>query len=296
MCGTLADQITYIDYGPASSTQLAAFAAGQVDMVQEFDVASLNMAASISHGVVYEAQTAATSCVRMRLTEAPFDNKKLRQAILACVDADQYPKLVFQGRSQVGEHHHVAPIHPEYFALPRLKQNFGRARQLLVDAGYPDGLELSVDCGNTEGQWQQQMLELLRSQLEPVGIHLNIQLMPAAQYWEVWNKTPFGITSWLHRPLGTMTLSLAYRSGVPWNETNYSNPEFDAALSAAEAEIDPSERRLLMERVEAILQGDAVMVQPAWVPRFSIASRRVQNLEAHPSGYHDFHNVWLELA
>ena len=50
----------------------------------------------------------------------------------------------------------------------------------------------------------------------------------------------------------------------------------------------PRERRLLMERVEAILQGDAVMVQPA--------SRRVQNLEAHPSGYHDFHNVWLELA
>ena len=230
---------TYFTRGPASSTQLAAFAAGQVDMVHEFDVASLNMAASISHGVVYEAQTAATSCVRMRLTEAPFDNKKLRQAILACVDADQYPKLVFQGRGQVREHHHVAPIHPEYFALPRLKQNVGRAHLLLVEAGYPDGLELSVDCGNTEGLWQQQMLELLRSQLEPVGIRLNIQLMPAAQYWEVWNKTPFGITSWLHRPLGTMTLSLAYRSGVPWNETNYSNPEFDAALSAAEAEIDP---------------------------------------------------------
>ena len=292
----LLDEIRYVDYGPASATQLAAFASGQVDMVHEFDVASLNMAASIPHGVVHEAQTAATSCVRMRLTEPPFDNRKLRQAILACVDAGQYPKLVFQGRGQPGEHHHVAPIHPEYFALPKLEQDFGKARRLLAEAGYPDGLALAVDCGNTDGPWQQQLLELLRSQLEPAGIDLNIQLMPAAQYWEVWDKTPFGITSWLHRPLGTMTLSLAYRADVPWNETNYSNPEFDAALSAAEAEIDPSERKLLMERVEAILQGDAVMVQPAWVPRFSIASRQVQDLEAHPSGYHDFRKVWLAHA
>ena len=254
------------------------------------------MAASITGGVVYEAQTAATSCVRMRLTEAPFDNKKLRQAILACVDADAYPNIVFQGRGQLGEHHHVAPIHPEYFALPKLEQDYGKARRLLAEAGYPDGVDLSVDCGNTEGPSQQQMLELLRAQLAPAGIRLNIQLMPAAQYWEIWDKTPFGITSWLHRPLGTMTLSLAYRSGVPWNETNYSNPEFDEALSAAEAEIDPSRRKLLMERVETILQGDAVMVQPAWVPRLFIASRRVRNLEAHPSAYHHFGKVWLEPA
>jgi peptide/nickel transport system substrate-binding protein len=106
------DEIRYVDYGPASPTQLAAFASGQVDMVHEFDIASLNMAEAIPHGVVYETKTAATSCVRMRVTEAPFDNRKVRQAILACVDADKYPGLVFQGRSQVGEHHHVAPIHP----------------------------------------------------------------------------------------------------------------------------------------------------------------------------------------
>ena len=90
--------------------------------------------------------------------------------------------------------------------------------------------------------------------------------MPASQYWEIWDKTPFGITGWLHRPLGTMNLALGYRSGVPWNETNYSNPEFDEALALAQAEIDPARRRLLMERVERILQGDAVMVQPVWVP------------------------------
>ena len=120
--------------------------------------------------------------------------------------------------------------------------------------------------------------------------------MPAEQYWEIWDKTPFGITSWLHRPLGTMALALGYRSGASWNETNYDNPQFDAALSAAEAEIDPVKRRRLMERVEGLLQGDAVMVQPAWTPRLSLASSRIHEMFAHPSLYHQFDKVWIEAG
>jgi len=38
---------------------------------------------------------------------------------------------------------------------------------------------------------------------------------------------PFGFTTWAHRPLGIMSLALAYRSGGSWNESKYSNPEFD---------------------------------------------------------------------
>ena len=40
-----------------------------------------------------------------------------------------------------------------------------------------------------------------------------------------------------------MVLSLAYRAGVPWNETAYDNPEFDKALNAAEAELDVNKRQ-----------------------------------------------------
>ena len=62
-------------------------------------------------------------------------------------------------------------------------------------------------------------------------------------YWEVWDKVPFGFTSWTHRPLGVMTLELGYRSSVPWNETRYANPAFDRALDLAAATLDVTERR-----------------------------------------------------
>ncbi len=120
--------------------------------------------------------------------------------------------------------------------------------------------------------------EIWRDQLKDIGVTLNINVMPASKYWEIWDKTLFGATSWTHRPLGTMVLSLGYRTGVPWNETGYANPEFDAALNDAEATLDVEARRAKMEKVEKILQDDAVMLQPVWRPVFTIITHQVKGL------------------
>ncbi len=102
----------------------------------------------------------------------------------------------------------------------------------------------------------------MRDQLAEAGITLNVNVMPAAKYWEIWTETPFGATAWTHRPLGTMVLSLGYRTGVAWNETRYSNPEFDKALDEAEATLDVEARRAIMERVEKIIQDDVPTHHP----------------------------------
>ena len=86
--------------------------------------------------------------------------------------------------------------------------------------------------------------------------------MPGAQFWEVWDKVPFGMTNWTHRPLGIMVLALAYRTGVPWNESNYSNTRFDALLSKAEGIVDVEERREVMAEIEALMQEDGPIIQP----------------------------------
>jgi peptide/nickel transport system substrate-binding protein len=290
------DEIHYYDHGAASTAQLAAFASGQVDTIYEFDIASYAMASSIPDSMIYEAQTAQTGTLRMQVTQKPFDDQRVRRAIQLCCDASAYPELVYQGRGTAGEHHHVSPVHPEYFALPPLKRDVEQAKKLLAEAGHPDGLEVSIDCGNTNGPWQQQVCEIFQGQLADAGIKLNINIMPSTQYWEIWNQTPFGITAWTHRPLGTMVLSVGYRTGVPWNETKLASKEFDEALDAAEGLVDVEQRRAAMEKVEKILQDSAVLVQPLWQQKFFIASNKVGGLKAHPTQYHQFHRVWITAA
>ena len=93
-----------------------------------------------------------------------------------------------------------------------------------------------------------------------------------------------------------MVLSLAYRAGVPWNETAYNNPEFDKALNAAEAELDVNARKKLIAKCEQILQDDAIIPQPFWRTVNKATNKKVKGHVTHPTLYHQFHNVWLDDA
>jgi len=285
------DEIHYYHFD--ADNQLTAFASGDVDTIYSFGIEQYEFAEALG-GEIVAAETAQTLCCRFKVTEPPLDNLKLRQALVKAADNSVYPDLVFQGKSSVGENHHVSPIHPEYFKLPMIERDVEGARALLEEAGFGGGVELSIDVGNTDGPWHQTLTEIWRDQLKDIGVTLNINVMPASKYWEIWDKTTFGATSWTHRPLGTMVLSLGYRSGVPWNETSYANPEFDAALDDAEATLDVEARRAKMEKVEKILQDDAVMLQPVWRPVFTIINAQVKGYSGHPTQYHQFNQVWLD--
>jgi peptide/nickel transport system substrate-binding protein len=283
------DEIHYYNFD--ESNQLSAFASGDVDSIYEFTVEQLDLAKSLE-GKIHIARTAQTVCCRMQVDQKPFSDKRVRQAICKSVDNSVVKNLVYAVGGDVGENHHVAPVHPDYEALPPLKRDVEAAKKLLKEAGFENGLEVTVDVGNTDGPWHQTAAEAMRDQLKDAGITLKINILPAAKFWEIWDKTPFGITAWTHRPLGTMAMSLAYRTGVPWNESHYANPEFDKALDAAEATLDVAARKPKLAVAAKILQDDAVMILPLFRPIYTIVSKNVGGYEGHPTQYHQFNKIF----
>ena len=65
------------------------------------------------------------------------------------------------------------------------------------------------------------------------------------------------------------------------------------ALDEAGAILDVNERKQKMEKVEAILQDDAVIVQPLWRSVFTAGSKKVHNFKMHPTIYHQLNDVWV---
>ncbi|MFX8649029.1 ABC transporter substrate-binding protein, partial [Acinetobacter baumannii] len=88
--------------------------------------------------------------------------------------------LAYRNRGVVGENHHVAPFQPEYFKLPPLKRDVARAKALLAEAGYKDGIDLELVVGNTQGKWEQDASQVLQQALAEAGIRLKLNVMPAA--------------------------------------------------------------------------------------------------------------------
>jgi len=286
------DEIQFYNYD--QDNQPAAVASGSVDMIYELTVDQLELARTIEGAQIKSVETAQTLCCRMQVDQKPFDDIRVRQAIVKAVDNAAIKNLVFPEGGGVAYNYHVSPVQPEHFPLPELARDIEGAKALLAEAGYADGLDLTIDVGNTDGPWHQAVCEALRDQLQQVGINLAVNVMPTTKFWEIWDKTPFGATSWAHRPLGTMTLAQAYRTGVPWNETHFSDPEFDKALAEAEATLDANERKAKMEKVEKILQDAAVMVQPLWRPVYNLATARVHGYEPHPARQMQLTKAWME--
>ena len=229
----------------------------------------------------------------MQVDKKPFDDIRVRRAIVKAADNAAIQELTFPEGGSTAYNFHVSPAHPEYFDLPPLKRDVKGAKALLAEAGYPNGLSIAIDVGNTDGPWHQAVCEALRDQLAEAGITLAINVLPATRFWEIWTQTAFGATSWAHRPLGTMTLGLAYRSGVPWNESHFSDPEFDKALAEAEGTIDVAQRRGKMQKVQQALQDAAVMVQPMWRPIYTLSSNNVHDYKPHPSRQLHLVKVWM---
>jgi peptide/nickel transport system substrate-binding protein len=233
---------------------------------------------------MYQALTAETVVCRGKCTTKPFDDPRIRKALRLAIDQETMLQIALGGSGRIAEHHHVSPIHPEYAKLPPTTRDPSAAKKLLSDAGYPQGIDLEFTVSNDRPYYPVLAQAMVR-QWADVGIRVKIKVIPAAMYWDVWNKVPMGLTPWFHRPLGIMALGLAYRTGAPWNESSYSNPEFDRLLDKAEGILDVEKRREIMTEVEKIMQEDGPIVQPFWLTLYTFLDKRVKGFRMHPTSY-----------
>jgi peptide/nickel transport system substrate-binding protein len=286
------DEILYLDYGDDEASMLAALANNQVDLLFSLNPDQVGAARQLPGIALYDVMSAATGIARMRITEAPFDDIRVRRAVRASIDHQRLLDEAYSGLGLPGEDHHVCPIQPEYAERPPPQRDIEAARRLLAEAGYPDGLSLTITCRQSP-LWERRVCEVMVPQLAEAGITLTINAVSTEAYADLWRRVPFGLTSWTHRPLGVQTLSLGYRSGTPWNETAYSDPRFDALLDAAEGLLDVSRRRAVVGELEGLLQDASIMVQPFWRARHTAAHANVRGYRHHPALEHHFEHVWL---
>ncbi|WP_217570078.1 ABC transporter substrate-binding protein [Mesorhizobium sp. GbtcB19] len=284
------DSVEFIDYGTDFNATLNAFDSGEVDL--DFETPADYIDPLDKMGLVKsEVATATTLVARTNITHKPYDDKRVRNALQMAVDNNQVMQLGYNGRGTVGENHHVSPIHPEYYPLPKKERDSAGAKKLMADAGQAD---FEHELITVEDEWQKNTGDAIAGQLRDAGIKVKRTVLPGSTFWNDWTKYPYSMTIWYMRPLGVQVLALGYRSGEAWNETAFSNPDFDAKLKEALSLADPAKRKEVMKDVEAILQDSGVIIQPFWQKLYCHMNKKVKNYSMHQTYEMDFQNVWLE--
>jgi peptide/nickel transport system substrate-binding protein len=293
------DGMEFIDMGTEMAPQIAALKAGEVDMIDLGDVAGVDVFQAVRNDAniqVIPVTSASTRVIRMRVDMKPWDDNKVRTALKICQHHEKLLSLVYFNEGLQGQDFHVYQLHPEYCEKPIPKYDPQRAKQLLKDAGYPNGIDVNLSVGT----WPDvvRIAEILKQDAAPAGFRINIKTMPTSQYWQQWTEVDFGITPWMHRPLGVMVLNLAYINDdqgkpVPWNETRWSDPEFSKLLTQANGLINVDERRKVFCKLEDIQQQRGSVGIPYWRNAWYVLRNRVKNVHGNPSLYMTFNEAWL---
>jgi peptide/nickel transport system substrate-binding protein len=284
------DGIEFIDLGSDPSTEAAAFAGEEIDA----NYATGSEYYDLLDGLgltLHETASANTQFIRMNVNEAPFDDIRVRRALQMSVDAQTMLNIAISGRGTLAENHHVSPIHPEYADLPeKPRQDVAEAQRLLAEAGHSD---TEFELISVDADYLRLPADAFAGQMRAAGINIKRTVIPGSSYWGNWTRYPMASTSWSMRPLGVQVLNLAYRTGVPWNETGFANAEFDALLDRAMATADHDARRAIMADIQRILQESGVLIQSYWSNMGRHATDKVQGLGMHPTFVVDCSQVWL---
>ncbi len=288
------DEIIYVSTDKDAG--VAALQSGQVDSLYDPRPPDWQALKDVPGLVTRSVSTAQALILRMRVDLEPWDDNRVRSALKMCQDRERILQLSYFGEGALSLDAHVAPIHPEFCEQPIPAYDPEGALALMEEYAAEKGIELPlrVVLSTKNDQNEPEIAQALKEQALPGGFDIELDITEPDGYWDRWTEVPLGITSWTHRPLGTMVLPLAYISEAigAWNETRWSDEEFETLLRQAEATLDVEARREIMCQIQTIMQERGPIGNSYWKNVWNITHERFQGIEAHPTAYDFFYEVW----
>lgn len=201
--------------------------------------------------------------VRIRADRPPGNDPKVIQALKLATDREIIFQVVQQKYGAVGRDCPIGPMYQDYYTedVPMPSRDVQKARALLKEAGYPNGLSIDMhvpDTGNRPN-----LAIVLKDQWAEAGINVNVIIEPESIYYgeNKWLEADLGITGWSSRPYPQFYLEVMLKCNASWNEAHFCDKEVDALINLAATTMDETERvkayheiqRLCIERVPFII-------------------------------------------
>jgi len=222
--------------------------------------------------------------VNMDCSKPPFDDVRVRLALALTVDREAMVAFTANGFGTPGNDTPINAAYPFHAEQPSRKPDLEKAKALLEEAGYGDGLDLTLVASESPPT-RTPLAVALREMAAPAGFRIQVQTIAHSTYLDqVWKKGQFYVGFYNMQPTVDSVFSLLYTSDAPWNETRWNNAEFDRLVAQASQTSDEAERAELYARAQRLMHDEVPSVIPVFFDLLAARRERVEGFELNPRG------------
>jgi peptide/nickel transport system substrate-binding protein len=239
---------------PEEASRVAALLTGEADVISGVSVHERKKI--LDSGKAYlTAQMGVMPYLGINTYEAPFNDVRVRQAINYAINRPLINKALFDGKAILC----AGPISPRTFgASPNLKPypyDPNKAKSLLKEAGYPNGIDARLAYPTYMSQIQEQA-EAIAAQMAKAGIRVTLEPYERAVMWERYKgkKLQLYIYWWDDAPEPDRYMYSLFNSTV--RDYYYKNPEIDALLDKGRTILDRAKRAKVYNEIDEKLYAD----------------------------------------
>jgi len=249
---------------PSPATRVALVRSGQVHYAEQIPLQQIVDLRRDRRVRVESVAAPGSATVRMNPRVAPFDDERVRRAVAHATDYAAIGEAVFLGLGTRSRSMLNPPI-PGAIDAYTFETDYDRARQLLAEAGHPNGLDLTLEY-STNWWWEEPLALQMQASLARAGIRVTPRRIPATEMTarraiNVWSL-PFMThltSSFVPDPSYNMFLTAHSRGGSNVNGNN--NAELDRLIDGSVVERDDTRWAELVAQAQRVQADSATFVE-----------------------------------
>ena len=245
-----------------------------------------------------------TYYVSLNLEREYFQDPKVRQALSLALDRQYIADTIMQGTyspavnfvgpgvsdAEAGSSFQDTTIaeYGEFFHVDDFEGDLAKAKELLADAGYPDGEGFPmIEYMTNDAGYNKPLAEYLQSAWGELGVNTEIKIIEWASFTPTRRNGDYDIArnGWVYDYDDPSNMLNLFESTNGNNDGRYNNPEYDALIASARETVDKAEHYQLLHEAEQLLLNDMGMIPIAYNNDFWLQKPELQGTWHSPYGY-----------
>jgi peptide/nickel transport system substrate-binding protein len=276
------------------SVRMAGLDAGEQDVIQNAPPQRIAGLKSSSTLQLITGPYSQSFFLGMTATNPLLKDIRVRQAIAMTIDSKALVEGVTDGVVRIA----TGFVPPELMPITSkpIQHDPTKAKQLLADAGYANGLTIDLWTPNGRYLRDKEIAEVIQAQLKPIGIDATIKVLEYPAFVAGLGRHEAGLflLGWQQTASPDTMLRAVFLSKSPINWSAYSNPKVDQLLDQAVGQPSFEKAVPLWQQADQALLDDVAGVPIYWSVLLYAGNRKVHDFLVDSLGNLNLVNTWIE--